>query len=271
MVLFLHVLCGNSFRLTTKQKLCLEVKEMRKLLLVLLVGVVSVLMTSGVAFAAKKYQEVDAAEVKRLMEQEDALVVFPLSPIEFNDKHIKGSVNIIMVMLEYELPEDKEKKLVFYCLGTKCVASWRAAKEAVALGYKNVYAFREGIPGWEKAGYPLETIKKLPDVEIRKISTMELATSLDNEDIVLLDINLEEDARKFRIDHKKCKHIPLDELNVSLTQLPRDKKIAVICLKGKRSLTAVRYLSGQGFKNVVVVEGGIQKWILEGRPVKQAG
>jgi rhodanese-related sulfurtransferase len=66
-------------------------------------------------------------------------------------------------------------------------------------------------------------------------------------------------------------HIPLDELNVSLPQLPREKKIVVICLKGNRAPTAVKYLIGQGFEDVVMVEGGIQQWVLEGRPVKRIG
>ena len=130
-------------------------------------------------------------------------------------------------------------------------------------------AFREGLPSWEKAGYPLTSTKKLPDVEVKKISTDELATLLFNKDMILLDINLEEDAHKFYIDSAKRKHIPLDELNVNLSQLPKEKKIAVMCLKGKRSVTAVRYLSSNGYNDVVLVEGGIQKWVLEGRPVKK--
>jgi len=242
---------------------------MRKLLLILLVGIVPVLLTSTLVPASQGYQDIDAAGTKSLMENADALVVFPLSPIEFDNKHIKGSVNIVMDMLEYDLPEDKERKIVFYCLGIKCVASWRAAEKAVELGYKNVYAFREGIPGWEKAGYPLVTVKPLPDVEVEQVSATDLAVMLDKDDVILVDINLDEDAHKFYIDHAKRVHIPLDELNVSLTQLPRDKRIVIICLKGKRSPTAVKYLKGKGYKDVVMVRGGMKEWVLEGRPVKR--
>ena len=244
---------------------------MRKLLLTLTAGVMFVLLTSAFASASKGYNEIDAAGTKALMENTDALVVFPLSPIEFDNRHIEGSVNIVMDMLQYDLPEDKERALVFYCLGIKCVASWRAAEKAVELGYTNVYAFREGIPGWEKAGYPLVTVKPLPDVEVAKITTVELAAMLENDDVVLVDINLKDDARKFHIDHAKRVHIPLDELNVSVSNLPREKKIVVICLKGKRAPTAVKYLIGQGYEDVVMVEGGVQRWVMEGRPVKRVG
>lgn len=242
---------------------------MRKRLMVLMAGMMFVLLTSAFASAAPGYKDIDAAGTKALMENAGALVVFPLSPIEFDNQHIQGSVNIVMDRLEYELPKDKERIIVFYCLGTKCVASWRAAEKAVALGYQNVYAFREGIPGWEKAGYPLVSEKPLPEVAVKQVTPEELAFMLENEDIVLLDINLKEDAHKFHIDHVKRLHIPLDELNVNLQQVPREKKIVVICLKGKRAPTAVKYLIGQGYEDVVMVEGGIQQWVLEGRPVKQ--
>jgi rhodanese-related sulfurtransferase len=244
---------------------------MRKLLLILAAGMMFVLLTSAFASASKGYNEIDAAGTKALMENADALVVFPLSPIEFDNRHIEGSVNIVMDMLQYDLPEDKERALVFYCLGMKCVASWRAAEKAVELGYTNVYAFREGIPGWEKAGYPLVTVKPLPDVAVAKITTVELAAMLENDDVVLVDINLKDDARKFHIDHAKRVHIPLDELNASVSQLPHEKKIVVICLKGKRAPTAVKYLIGQGYEDVVMVEGGVQRWVMEGRPVKRVG
>ncbi len=92
-----------------------------------------------------------------------------------------------------------------------------------------------------------------------------------SDDIILLDINLKEDASKFYIDHAKRVHIPLDELNVSLPQIPKDKKVVVICLKGHRAPTAVKYLVDQGYEDVVMVDGGVQKWVLEGRPVKQVG
>lgn len=220
-------------------------------------------------FAAKAYQDIDAADVKAMMDHNDALVVFPLSPIEFEDKHITGSVNMPLESLKNSLPEDKTKAIVFYCLGTKCVASWRAAEKAVQLGYQKVYAFREGLPAWEKAGYPLTSIRKLPDIEVKKISTEELAYLSAAKNVVVLDINMDRDASTFQIDCTNRIHIPLDELNVSLQKLPKDKRIFVICLKGERSPTAVRYLSGQGYKDVAMVEGGVQKWILEGRPVKQ--
>ena len=101
---------------------------MKKIVLFLSVGILFVLVTSGVSIAKNGYHDIDATGVKALMDNEEALVVFPLSPMEFDHKHIKGSVNITPAMMESELPADKRKTVVFYCLGVKCVASKRAAE-----------------------------------------------------------------------------------------------------------------------------------------------
>lgn len=67
---------------------------MKKFALLLFVGTLFLLVNSGLCFAKNNYHEIDAAGVKELMEKEEALVVFPLSPMEFDHKYIKGSINI---------------------------------------------------------------------------------------------------------------------------------------------------------------------------------
>ena len=88
------------------------------------------------------------------------------------------------------------------------------------------------------------------------------------QDFVLLDVCLKRDADKFWIDSPNRIHIPFDQIEARLDEIPKDKKVVVICLKGKRSPTAIRYLTAKGFSNLVSVKGGLQQWILEGKPVK---
>ena len=214
-------------------------------------------------------QEVDARAVKLMMDEDDALVIFPLSSIEFNDLHIKGAVNIPISLLNSRLPEDKTRKLVFYCLGADCSASRRAAEKAIDLGYRNVYAFREGLPGWIEAGYPTETFEKIPELKIDKISTSALALQLDTGKVTLVDINQDEVGHKFYVDHPCRVHITMDEMPLKLSQLDNDQTIVVMCFKGNRAVVAARYLINKGFTRVLAVDGGLQKWVLEGRPYKQ--
>lgn len=81
----------------------------------LLSACVMLLMGSVAAFAAEPV-EVDAEQVKALMDTNEATVIFPLSPVEFNNLHIKGSINVPMAEIPAALPA-KPRPLVFYCLG----------------------------------------------------------------------------------------------------------------------------------------------------------
>jgi len=222
----------------------------------------------AVPAAAAGWQKIDARGVKEMMEHGDPLVVFPLSRIEYNNLHIEGSVNIPLAQLESGLPADKNRKLVFYCLGTKCTASPNAADKAVALGYRNVYAFIEGLPGWIKEGYPTRTIERLPLASIRTISPETLKQKLDkNPQTVLIDIRQKHDVSKGKIDHQRTVLIPLDDLIERLDEIPRDSEVVVCCQKGKRGPTAVRYLAGKGYSKVFCLRGGVTGWQDAGLPM----
>jgi rhodanese-related sulfurtransferase len=141
---------------------------------------------------------------------------------------------------------------------------------AVNLGYKHVYGFRDGLPGWIVADYPVETIEKLKKVKVPLISAADLKGMLDSEDIVLLDARNPLDANKLWIDSPKKISIALDDLIERYAELPIGKKLVIIDVNGKRSGIAASYLSGKGFKDVVLVQGGMQQWALDGQPTVYA-
>lgn len=69
---------------------------------------------------AKEFPEITAAQLKAKMDAgEKLLLINPLSDIEFNDKHIPGSVNIPLqnILIADNLPQDKDQLVVTYCLG----------------------------------------------------------------------------------------------------------------------------------------------------------
>ncbi|MDF1525150.1 MAG: rhodanese-like domain-containing protein [bacterium] len=63
----------------------------------------------------------DTDELKKMIETDaDMLVVNTLAPILFRDQAISGSVNIPYENLKrgrISFPDDKNKQMVFYCLG----------------------------------------------------------------------------------------------------------------------------------------------------------
>jgi len=46
--------------------------------------------------------------------------------------------------------------VVIYCNGEKCPRSSEAAKQAIEWGFRNINYFRDGLPAWQNAGYPVE-------------------------------------------------------------------------------------------------------------------
>jgi rhodanese-related sulfurtransferase len=64
-------------------------------------------------------------------------------------------------------------------------------------------------------------------------------------------------------------HVPLHALHARLDELPRDRRIAVICQSGNRSLTATDLLLAKGFGEVASVAGGTGAWARSGRSIEQ--
>ncbi len=62
-------------------------------------------------------------ELKRLLDaKEPVFLANALSPIEYAEEHIAGSVNVPYEALhagKVKLPQDRKRQLVFYCKGPK--------------------------------------------------------------------------------------------------------------------------------------------------------
>ena len=54
--------------------------------------------------------------------------------------------------------------------------------------------------------------------------------------------------------------IPLGQISGAITKLSKDDSIVVVCRSGARSLRASQFLSSQGFKNVINMQGGMLSW-----------
>lgn len=54
------------------------------------------------------------------------------------------------------VPTDKNAVIVTYCNGAQCWKSYKGAVTLTKMGYTNVHWMRDGIPAWQKAGYPVE-------------------------------------------------------------------------------------------------------------------
>jgi rhodanese-related sulfurtransferase len=97
--------------------------------------------------------------------KERAWFIDPRKPEQYEASRIPGAINI-----EYDpgtpnqqlTPESLEAEVaktdpvVFYCNAQGCDRSSWGAALAAEWGWSKVYYFREGIPGWTMAGFPVE-------------------------------------------------------------------------------------------------------------------
>ena len=106
------------------------------------------------AAEAQTTTEVSVSDVQTFVATKSATV------FDANDSDTRKEYGVVpgAVLLagkEYPLstlPAAKADKLVFYCGGTQCRASDKAAARATSAGYTNVSVMRAGIRGWKDAG-----------------------------------------------------------------------------------------------------------------------
>ena len=198
------------------------------------------------------------------------LLINALSPIEFAEQRIPGSVNVPFSHLvdgTASLPEDKGAKLVFYCKGPKCTKSKKSAAFAVKAGYTSVLVYAEGLPAWIGAGHPTESDASYPGTKAPMVSAEVLKGMLDGgPDLFLLDIRDAKDRSAGYIDGSS--NIPLDYLEKRYTEVPQGKKVVIACHRGKQSLIASRFLASKGYDDLSILQGGtISGWMKAGFPL----
>lgn len=119
--------------------------------------------------------------------KDDFIVINVLEPSEYNDCHIKGSINIPFEELTERVSAfSKDATIVLYCSNYACTASMYGAQMLQQRGFHNVYAYEEGMAGWYQQGLPVvgpcllpylkEENKKLEDTpeDVRIITTASL-------------------------------------------------------------------------------------------------
>ncbi|MDX1776861.1 MAG: transglutaminase domain-containing protein, partial [Desulfobulbales bacterium] len=111
--------------------------------------------------AADGYGLIDTGGLKSMLDRSYKVAIFDArDPVEYREMHVSGAKNLPQKKFEtnaHLLPEDKSQLLVFYCDGVQCGQSKQAARKAIALGYKNVLVYDEGMPVWKEKGMPVFT------------------------------------------------------------------------------------------------------------------
>ena len=95
-------------------------------------------------------------------------------------------------------------------------------------------------------------------VPSHNVSIDQALTDWQNKSVVILDVRTPGEYADGHIPNTIL--IPLDQLPERLNEVPKEKKVYVICRSGNRSSQAVNLLRSKGFTNVYNVTGGIIHW-----------
>ncbi len=83
---------------------------------------------------------------------------------------------------------------------------------------------------------------------------------------LVLDVRMK---NEFNAGHiKGAKHIPLNDLEKKMSQLPQDREILCVCHSGIRSNMAAGRLQRAGYK-VMNMRGGMKGWEQANLPIKK--
>ena len=102
---------------------------------------------------------IDREAVRRLMDEEAAVLIEVLPEEEFQRLHIRGAVNIPLERIGSvsRASYQAEQRLIVYCSDEECPASDLAARKLAAFGFLHVLEYGGGKKDWEDAGLPMAT------------------------------------------------------------------------------------------------------------------
>ena len=91
------------------------------------------------------------------------------------------------------------------------------------------------------------------------------AAKLDQDEWFFLDVREPSEWEEAHIPYATL--IPLGELTVRLSEIPKDTNIIVVCRSGNRSAVGRDLLLDSGFANVTSMAGGMSTWQAKGYPI----
>jgi rhodanese-related sulfurtransferase len=168
----------------------------------------------------------------------------------YEQGHIPRAYNVPFVDmedLEDDLPSRKSAPVVFYGTGAE-----KAYKYVSKLGYKKTSVYQQGLDGWVAQGNTLATGAAPEEITWKRIlgkGEVTVATFnkvADGESgSVILDVRTKDEVGSGMFAN--AIHVPLDEIQAKMSQVPKDKKVIVHCTTGARAEMAYKELKAAGF------------------------
>jgi len=212
----------------------------------------------------------------------DALIVDVRSKIEFDvihiakAKHIPVAEGSFLADLEKLRAKQGAAPLAFYCNGITCAKSYKAAEQAAAAGFKNVFCYDAGIPEWSQVHPEMTTLMgktpadkgKLLSKEMLKqhmIGYADFAKRAGQSGSMVVDVREPfQRAKDPQLPQNRqltlggVREIPLDRLVPMLAQKKfQDKELLITDAVGKQVQWLQYYLEDNGYNRYAFLDKGV--------------
>ena len=190
-------------------------------------------------------------EFENIANETQALILDVRSVIDFATGHIPKSIFIGLdggfAPWAGELIVDVEKLILL-------VVPEGRAEEAVTrlsrVGFDNTLGFLSGgIEAWkEEEGNEIDTVNSIP--------TAEFLSLYNKKKSKIFDVRKQSEYLSEYV--LESNNIPLNDLNLHLSEFPKEEEFFLHCAGGYRSMIAASILKSKGFHNLIDIQGGYQ-------------
>jgi rhodanese-related sulfurtransferase len=238
--------------------------------------------------------EIEPADLRSRIDRGEPFFIFDArTPEEYARFCIPGGLNVPggdLILRAEELKNTADILVVINCAGR--TRSIIGAQSLRRLGLTNVFALRNGIMGWFLGGFDLEREPKRnltpPSEQSVSVAEKLAARVAEEEQIPLVSVSevgdllsRREGKTVYAMDVRSCEeysrgHIP-DFISVPGGQAVqraddyvavRTAAIVFSCDHSARATMAAYWYRKMGFKNVLVLRGGIDAWVKHGRTLE---
>ncbi len=191
---------------------------------------------------------------------EKAQILDTRMELEFGAAHLPGAQSIwldgLASFVGWFLSYDKPILLV-----TQTNDPEKETRILIRLGFDNIAGYLAGgMLNWHMSGRE--------STSISTITVQELCRLLDrDEPIWILDVRSDSELKKDG-QIAGAQHIHITEIAKRLDEVPKNKPVHVFCGSGMRSMIAASFLKAKGWKDLVVILGGMAGWRSKKCPLK---
>ncbi len=198
--------------------------------------------------------KLDKAAFKKLMSDKNTVIYDARPPMAYQAGFIPGAKLLPAPAFDKfkdKLPADKNKTIIFYCVGG-CLSP-SAAMKTKALGYKSVKIYVEGFPDWSKTEFSIVA----PDWVKNAIA----------QEIPHVLVDLRPTALVSQGHIKGAVGIPFRQLAAFKAKFPKQKNAPII-FYGPSKDKAAQMVVGWGYKAVRILPIEFEQWQKDSNPVQ---